>query len=140
MQGPTRDEVEEIQTYTLGDTFTAEEKEYLRPRMIAFNSAVVRPLLECHALSTAKKIGVQPSTSGMGDGLFCGKQMNSGGNVGVYIGTLEVKTKYKGRGDYAISLPALEMQIKVDSLQSNIEKMQLDDKKKQDSWPRFRSH
>jgi hypothetical protein len=34
------------------------------------------------------------------------------------------------------SLPALEMQIKVESLQSNIEKMQLDAKKKQDSYLR----
>jgi hypothetical protein len=109
MQGLTRDEVEDIQTYTLGDTFTPEEKEHLLPRMTAFNSAVVRSLLECHALSMAKKIGVQPSTSGMGNGLFCGKQMGAGGNAGVYIGTLEVKTRYKGRGDYAISLPTLEI-------------------------------
>lgn len=34
------------------------------------------------------------------------------------------------------SLPALELQIKVESLQSNIEKMQLDAKKKQDSYLR----
>jgi hypothetical protein len=34
------------------------------------------------------------------------------------------------------SLPALELQIKVDSLQSSIEKMQLDAKKKQDSYLR----
>ena len=34
------------------------------------------------------------------------------------------------------SLPALELQIKVDSLQSNIEKLLLDAKKKQDSYLR----
>ena len=34
------------------------------------------------------------------------------------------------------SLPALELQIKVEALQSNIEKMQLDAKKKQDSYLR----
>ena len=40
---------------------------------------------------------------------------------------------YAAGGD---SLPALELQIKVEALQSNIEKMQLDAKKKQDSYLR----
>ena len=39
-------------------------------------------------------------------------------------------------GTVADSLPALEMQMRVDTLQSTIEKMQLDSKKKQDSYLR----
>ena len=105
----TRDGVHSIDAYTLGDTFTEEEKEHLLPHIMAFNSAVVGYLLECHTLSMAKKFGVRPSATGMGDGLFCGEKTGAGGVAGVYFGTLEVETRYKGRRDYAISLPRMEL-------------------------------
>jgi hypothetical protein len=107
-------EVHGMNVYELGTTFTQEELEELLPFFIAFNGAAEVSLGNCSVYSKRKGISVM-DVPGLGKGLFCEK--GTGGRIkrdtaAVYIGTLEVATRYKrlgGRLDYAIALPKLKV-------------------------------
>jgi hypothetical protein len=95
-----------LDAYTLGDTFTQEEQDYLFPLIASLNSAIVEYLSRASELSIAKGISVGPSSNG--GGLFSAKSV-SDGIAAVYYGTLEVKTRYTGRRDYAVELDSLQL-------------------------------
>jgi hypothetical protein len=107
----TADMVEGMDVYVLGSSFTEGEKSELAALIAALNGAAVSFLHECRIF--CDKAGVHVSNDpDLGGGLFSGKRAAKDGVAAVYIGTIEVKSRYikaGGRVDYAVALPKLKV-------------------------------
>lgn len=96
----------DINVYTLGDTWTDAEREFLGPFFAGINSAAEQVRYEC--VQSVRKYGIHVGPSHTGDGVFCGH----GGvlpaltYVGYYKGTVENARKFKDDG-YTIGLPPI---------------------------------
>ena len=103
--------VEGMDVFVLGSSFTEEEKSELALLIASLNSAAVKYLHQSRKF--CDKAGVHVSNDpDLGGGLFSGKHAVKDGVVAVYIGTLEVKTRYikaGGRLDYAMALQKLKV-------------------------------
>lgn len=104
--------VAETDAYELGGTFKPKERDWLAPRIAAINSAIAGILGQCHA--TGVKYGIHVGSSRHGKGLLCDEGITplrggAGRIITLYMGKLEVRDRYKGRLDYAIAVPDLEI-------------------------------
>jgi hypothetical protein len=103
----TRSDIDSLEAYALGRTFSDAEREYLLPLIMSLNGAISELMHECHAVGQKRGISVRPS--GTGNGLFCDKKVPKRLMIALYFGTLEVDSRYDGRRDYAIQLPKLRL-------------------------------
>ena len=117
MSGPAKagrpeTRLELFDAYTLGDTFTEEEKVRLLAFIMQLNAAIQPHIRACQIYSQNRGIFEGAAPEG-GTGLFCAKAVGKRQNACAYFGVLEVDTRYTGRRDYAIELPSLTVSDKV---------------------------
>jgi hypothetical protein len=94
----------DIDTYTVGSTWTDAQREHLAVFLAAINSAAEAVRYKC--VTSAMEYGVAVKPSHTGDGVFCDKDIPMYTYVGYYCGVVENAAKFKDDG-YSIGIPPI---------------------------------
>ena len=94
----------DIDTYTVGSSWTDAQREHLVVFFAAINSAAEAVRYKC--VTSAAKYGVAVKPSHTGNGVFCGKDTPMYTYVGYYCGVVEKAATFKDDG-YSIGIPPI---------------------------------
>jgi hypothetical protein len=94
----------DVDTYTVGSTWTDAQREHLVLFFTAINSAAEQKRHEC--MEAIRKYGLSIKPSHTGGGVFCAKDVPQYTRVGHYVGVVENADKFKDDG-YSIGLPPI---------------------------------
>ena len=94
----------DINTFTVGDTWTDAQREYLEVFFTAINAAAEPVRYKCLTSVKEHQISVQPSSTG--DGVFGAKDVSKYTYAGYYYGVVENARKFKDDG-YSIGIPPI---------------------------------
>jgi len=94
----------DVDTYTVGDTWTDAQREFLVVFFAAINAAAEQKRYEC--VEAVREYGISVKASRTGDGVFCAKDVPQYTRVGHYIGVVENASKFKDDG-YSIGIPPI---------------------------------
>jgi hypothetical protein len=95
----------DVDTYTIGDSWTEPQRSFLAVFFAAINSAAEKVRYDC--VKSVREFGVGVKASHTGDGVFPGKDVPMYTHVGYYYGVVENSRKFKDDG-YSIGLPPIK--------------------------------
>jgi hypothetical protein len=94
----------DIDTFTVGDTWTDAQREHLVVFFAAINSAAEQIRYKC--MKSVREHGISVKPSPTGDGVFGGKDVPKYTYAGYYCGVVENARKFKDDG-YSIGIPPI---------------------------------
>ena len=95
----------DVDTYTIGESWTESQRMFLAVFFAAINSAAEKVRYDCVTSVREFEVGVKVSHTG--DGVFPGKDVPIYTHVGYYYGVVENARKFKDDG-YSMGLPPIK--------------------------------